>query len=189
MAALIAKNNAIATAAKLATDKAIADSNVKTTDSAADELRRINDQVKLLADQTLLNNSGKVVSYEKETNDVTVDNNMTARDIGFLRKNNSRLNLFSALEKGDKVDVFKFRVTNAGEAKMGTLIADPTDKELIRIQLFSKSSGVLIADQDPKSGQAFKNFEAGRRARLNCGPASTLSASRACRGRMCASEK
>lgn len=160
MAALIAKNNAIATASKLATDKAIADSNVKTTDSAADELRRINDQVKLLADQTLLNNSGKVVSYEKESHDVTVDNNMTARDIGFLRKNNSRLNLFSALEKGDKVDVFKFRVTNAGEAKMGTLIADPTDKELIRIQLFSKSSGVLIADQDPKSGQAFKNFEA-----------------------------
>lgn len=160
LAALIAKNNAIATAAKLATDKAIADSNVKTTVSAADELKRINDQVKLLADQTLLNNSGKVVSYEKESSDVTVDNNMTARDIGFLRKNNSRLNLFSALEKGDKVDVFKFRVTNSGEAKMGTLIADPTDKELIRIQLFSKSTGVLIADQDPKSGQAFKNFEA-----------------------------
>ena len=160
MAELAAKNARIRAEAQAATDKAIAESNVKPSASAADELKKINDQVKLLADQALLSNSGKVVSYEKESHDVTVDNNMTARDIGFLRKNNSRLNLFSALEKGDKVDVFKFRVTNAGDVKMGTLIADPTDKELIRIQLFSKSSGLLIADQDPKSGQSFKNFEA-----------------------------
>lgn len=160
MAELIAKNNKIAMESQLAIDKAISESNEKTANTAADDLRRINDQVALLAEQTRINNSGKVVSYEKETHDVQVDNNMTARDIGFLRKNNSRLNLFSALTKGDKVDVFKFRVTNAGEVKLGTLIADPEDKEMIRIQVFSKTSGVLIADQDPKSGQAHENFKA-----------------------------
>jgi len=84
---------------------------------------------------------------------------MTARDIGILRKNDSRLNLFSALTKGDQVDVFKFRVTNTGNAKLGTLIADPEDRELVRIQVFSKTSGVLIADQDPDSGDAYLNFK------------------------------
>lgn len=160
MAELVAKNAAILKAAQAATAKAIADSNIKESSTAADDLRRINEQVAQLAEQTRLNNAGKVQSYEKETRDVQIDNNMTARDIGFLRKNNSRLNLFSALSKGDQVDVFKFRVMNAGEVKLGSLIADPAHKELVRVQIFSKSSGVLIADQDPKSGQAYENFKA-----------------------------
>ena len=156
---LIAKNTAIAAKAAAETAKAIEESNVKNTSTAADELEAINDQVAQMIEQTKLNNAGKVASYEKETNDVTVDNNMTARDIGVLKKNDSRLNLFSALEKGDAVDVFKFRVTTTAFTKMGTLIADPEDKEKVRIQIFSKSSGVLIADKDPDSGEAFENYQ------------------------------
>jgi|JI10StandDraft_1071094.scaffolds.fasta_scaffold374794_2 hypothetical protein len=156
---LIAKNAAIAAKAAAETAKAIEESNVTNTSTAADELEAINDQVAQMIEQTRLNNAGKVASYEKETNDVTVDNNMTARDIGVLKKNDSRLNLFSALEKGDAVDVFKFRVTTTAFTKMGTLIADPEDKDKVRIQIFSKSSGVLIADKDPDSGEAFENYQ------------------------------
>lgn len=156
---LIAKNAAIAAKAAAETAKAIEESNVTNTSTAADELEAINDQVAQMIEQTRLNNAGKVASYEKETNDVTVDNNMTARDIGVLKRNDSRLNLFSALEKGDAVDVFKFRVTTTAFTKMGTLIADPEDKDKVRIQIFSKSSGVLIADKDPDSGEAFENYQ------------------------------
>lgn len=158
-AELIARNTAIAASSAAATTQAIADSKIKNTSTAAEDLEAINEQVAQLIEQTKLNNAGKVASFEKETNDVTIDNNMTARDIGVLKKNDSRLNLFSALEKGDAVDVFKFRVTSTAFTKMGTLIADPADKELIRIQIFSKSSGVLIADKDPDSGEAFENYQ------------------------------
>jgi hypothetical protein len=133
---------------------------VKPAANAADDLEAINDQVKVLIDQQELDNSGRVRNFEKDTNDVTIDNNMTARDIGILRKNDSRLNLFSSLTAGDTVDVFKFRVTNTANTKIGTLAADSQSKELLRIQIFSKTTGALIADGDPESGDAFENFTA-----------------------------
>ena len=159
-AALIAKNAAILAQAQKDTAKAIADSEVKPAANAADDLEKINDQVKLLVDQKEIDDSGRKQSFEKDTNDVKIDNNMTARDIGILRKNNSRLNLFSSLTAGDTVDVFKFRVTNTADTKIGTLAADPQSKELLRVQIFSRTTGALIADQDPESGDAYENFKA-----------------------------
>ncbi|WP_374652623.1 hypothetical protein [Dongia sp.] len=159
-AALIAGNAAIAKLTAADTSRIIAETSAKeTSNTAAEDLEAINDQVAQMIEQTKLNNAGKVTSYEKETYDVSIDNNMTARDIGILRKNDSRLNLFSSLTKGDTVDVFKFRVTTTGYTKLGTLIADPEDKELLRIQIFSKSSGILIADRDPESGDAYENYQ------------------------------
>ncbi|MDY0870548.1 hypothetical protein [Dongia rigui] len=159
-AALIAKNAAILAQARKDTAKAIEDSNVKPAPNAADDLAAINEQVKVLVDQKEIDDSGRKQEYQKNTNDVQIDNNMTARDIGILRKNDSRLNLFSSLTEGDKVDVFKFRVTTTANTKLGTLAADEQSKELLRVQVFSKSSGALIADQDPKSGDAYENFKA-----------------------------
>lgn len=160
-AELVAKNAAIAATAAADVAAAIARVNKKSTGpSATDQFEAINEQVAQAIEQAKIDQSGKVASFEKETNDVAIDSNMTARDIGILRKNDSRLNLFSALTKGDQVDVFKFRVTNTGNTKLGTLIADPEDRELVRVQIFSKSSGVLIADQDPESGDAYDNFKA-----------------------------
>ncbi len=159
-AALIAKNAAILAQAQKDTAKAIADSEIKPAANAADDLEAINDQVKLLVDQKQIDDSGRKQSFEKDTNDVKIDNNMTARDIGILRKNDSRLNLFSSLTAGDTVDVFKFRVTNTADTKIGTLAADPQSKELLRVQIFSRTTGALIADQDPESGDAYENFKA-----------------------------
>ena len=159
-AALIAKNAAVLAQARKDTDQAIADSNVKSATNAADDLEAINDQVKLLIDQKEIDDSGRVQTFEKDTNDVKLDNNMTARDIGILRKNDSRLNLFSSLTVGDTVDVFKFRVTNTADTKVGMLAADTQSKELLRVQIFSKTTGALIADQDPESGNAYENFKA-----------------------------
>lgn len=160
VAALIAKNAAVLAQAQKDTAKAIEDSNVKPAANAADDLAAINDQVKILIDQKEIDDSGRKQEYQKDSNDVKVDNNMTARDIGILRKNDSRLNLFSSLTTGDKVDVFKFRVTNTANTKLGTLAADDQSKELLRVQVFSKTSGALIADQDPNSGEAYENFKA-----------------------------
>jgi hypothetical protein len=163
---LIARNASIAATAAADVAAAIAKATQKTSTepNAADDLEAINQQVADLIEQTKINNSGSVREFQKETNDVKIDNNMTARDIGILRKNDSRLNLFSSLSAGDNADVFKFRVTNTANTKLGILIADPTDKEQFRVQIFSKSSGLLIADNDPSAGdayEAYKKLEAG----------------------------
>lgn len=143
-----------------AASAALLGNNLTTTTAAAGvDLADITEEVTALVDQIKLQQSTSVKEFEKQTNDVTIDNNMTARDIGILRKNDSRLNLFSALSKGDSVDVFRFKVSTTANTKLGTLIADPTDKALFRVQVFAKGSGRLVADQDPESGEAYANFQ------------------------------
>ncbi|MBI2254255.1 MAG: hypothetical protein HYU58_06535 [Proteobacteria bacterium] len=157
---LIARNNIILQTSAQQTAQAIADATAKpVSTTAVDEFEAINQQLQDLIDQAKINNAGGVTEFQKETNDVKVDNNMTARDIGILRKNDSRLNLFSALSAGDSADVFKFKVSNTGFTKLGLLIADPTDKEQFRIQIFSKTSGILIADNDPDSDEAYATYQ------------------------------
>lgn len=157
-AELVAKNAAILKKAVADTEAAIAASNQKATESDTD-LADLNEQITAEVDQIKLQQTLTVAEFEKETNDVKIDNNMTARDIGVLRKNDSRLNLFSALSTGDAVDVFRFKVATTGNVKLGSLIADPTDKALFRVQIFSKSNGQLVADQDPNSGDAYKAYQ------------------------------
>lgn len=157
---LIARNNLILQSATQQTAQAIAAATAKpVTSTAVEEFEAINQQVQDLIDQAKINNSGGVKEFQKETNDIKIDNNMTARDIGILRKNDSRLNLFSALSAGDSADVFKFKVSNTGFTKLGLLIADPVDKEQFRIQVFSKTSGILIADNDPDSDEAYAAYQ------------------------------
>jgi hypothetical protein len=157
---LIARNKIILQSTTQQTAQAIAEATAKpVATTAVDEFEAINQQVQDLIDQAKINNAGGVKEFQKETNDVKVDNNMTARDMGILRKNDSRLNLFSALTEGDGADVFKFKVSNTGFTKLGLLIADPTDKEQFRIQIFSKTSGILIADNNPDSDEAYAAFQ------------------------------
>lgn len=133
-------------------------SSKTTTTTTGPDLSRINDEIAEIIDQIKLTNSGQVKEFEKNTNDVRIDNNMTARDIGVLRKNNSRLNLFSALTKGDAVDVFRFRINTTSATKLGTLIADPEVKNMFRVQIFSKSTGKLLVDNDPSAGDAYARY-------------------------------
>lgn len=138
--------------------------NAATT--SGPDLSGITDEITEIIDQIKLSQSGQVKEFEKTTYDVRIDNNMTARDIGVLRKNNSRLNLFSALSQSDAADVFKFRINTAAATKLGTLIADPTYKDQLRVQVFSKSSGQLLVDSDPKAGDAYARYTVLKEGRL-----------------------
>jgi hypothetical protein len=130
--------------------------NATTAD--APDLSGITDEIADIIDQIKLSESGLVQEFQKNTNDVKIDNNMTARDIGALKKNTSRLNLFSALSQGDSVDVFRFRINTTGATKLGTLIADPVDKAQFRIQIFEKGSNRLLVDNDSSAGDAYARF-------------------------------
>lgn len=133
--------------------------NTATASSAVDELADISDQIAALAaDMKASGPIGDVEEFQKNTNDVSIDNNMTARDIGILRENDTRLSLFSSLSAGDKVDVFKMRVATTGLTTIGSLVGEAEDKDSLRIQIFSRSSGKLIADNDVDAGEARSNY-------------------------------
>lgn len=133
-----------------------ANNNATTADGP--DLSGITDEIADIIDQIKLSDAGLVQEFQKETNDVKIDNNMTARDIGILKKNTSRLNLFSALSPGDSVDVFRFRINTTSATKLSTLIADPVDKAQFRIQIFEKGSNRLLVDNDPSAGDAYARF-------------------------------
>jgi hypothetical protein len=102
--------------------------------------------------------------YERQTNDVPSENIGSARFIGNLRNDISRINVFSALTKTDKVDYFKFRVYEGGKIGMGI-----TGDGKTHIQLMDRS-GRVIADNEANSGETFKNFELLQKSRLELAP-------------------
>lgn len=121
----------------------------------------LRDQVKAL--------NSEVQAFEKEIQDVVVDTLQSARDIGILVENNSRLNVFTALTEGDTVDNFKFRVHRDGAAKLGFLTNRPDQAEeaaqgeedappAIRVQVMTRN-GRLLADSGADDGSDLKaNF-------------------------------
>lgn len=95
-----------------------------------------------------------VAEFQKNSNDVQIDNAMTARDVGLLRKNQTRLNVFSAMAKGDSVDNYKFRVTTSGDAKISMLNASGEDD--VRVQIFKRGSTLVVADNGAEAGSDAK---------------------------------
>ncbi|WP_374377216.1 hypothetical protein [Dongia sp.] len=133
--------------------------NTAAATSAQDELDQISKEIERIASEMKKSGPiGDVQEFQKNTNDVKIDNNMTARDIGILRENDTRISLFSSLGEGDKVDVFKLRVATTGLTTIGSLVSDQEQKDALRIQVFSRSSGALIADNDLDAGDARKNY-------------------------------
>ena len=118
------------------------------------KLQDISDQIREIAKRP----RGAVQEYQKDTRDVLFDNNATARDIGQLVQDKTRLNVISALSKNDDADVFKFRIAKTAATKIGTLNTGATSNAL-RYQVFSKSPTKLIADSDPGAGDAYKNYQ------------------------------
>jgi hypothetical protein len=134
-------------------------SGTTTATNATQSLEDISEQIAAIAAEMKKSGPiGDVQEFEKTTYDVQLDNNMTARDIGILRENDTRLSLFSSLSAGDKVDVYRMRVATTGLTTIGSLVGESTDKDSLRIQIFSKSSGALIADNDVDAGDARKNY-------------------------------
>ena len=100
--------------------------------------------------------------FQKDTRDVRFENNVTARNIGVLKKDQTRINVFSSLSSGDAVDGFQFRVTSKTATTFSVLNATKEDEEQLRFQVYYKSSGRLLADSDPKAGAANTVYQAMR---------------------------
>ncbi|MFV3129447.1 hypothetical protein [Niveispirillum sp. KHB5.9] len=94
----------------------------------------------------------QVQTFEKEVRKSPYATNGAATDIGTLVKDTTRLNVYSAIKKDDKGDVFKFRVQNSGEAQMG-LLGDPG----LRVQVMSRF-GAVVADSKEGLGSTSDNY-------------------------------
>lgn len=94
----------------------------------------------------------QVQTFEKEVRKSPYATNGAATDIGTLVKDSTRLNVYSAIKKDDKGDVFKFRVQNSGEAQMG-LLGDPG----LRVQVMSRF-GAVVADSKAGLGSTSDNY-------------------------------
>lgn len=108
--------------------------------------------------------------FVKYTNDTKLDAIWTARDIGLLVKDNSRLNVITALREGDTADHFRFRVHRSGEMRLGQIVTggekdkDGAGEADLRIQLMDRR-GRVVADSAAREGSrervAFENLREG----------------------------
>jgi hypothetical protein len=135
--------------------------NAAIQDSTSEALQQISDAIAAISAQA----SGNVQEFERTSQDVLYDNNATGRQIGQLRLNTTRLNVISALNSQDKVDVFTFNATG-GKTKLSLLVNDPNAADQskdasgnLRIQIFAKGRG-LVADSDSGAGAAYDSYKA-----------------------------
>jgi hypothetical protein len=131
-------------------------------DQTSAALQAISDQISALSASA----SGDVQEFEKTSQDVLYDNNATARQIGQLSLNSTRLNVISALSAKDKVDTFAFNAQTSGNTKFSILVNDPSNSNpladssgKVRVQIFAKGKG-LVADSDAGAGTANDNYKA-----------------------------
>jgi len=142
-------------------------SSTSATESASAELQRIEREVKRIQQLQAQKASGKTVEeFQKDTRDVKFESSATARKIGVLKKNETRLNVFSSLSSGDAVDGFQFRVTTKTATTFSVLNASQEDETKLRFQIYYKSTGRILADSDAKAGAAHTVYEAMRDGRF-----------------------
>ena len=115
--------------------------------------------MKRIQQQLAQKNSGKEVQeFQKDTRDVKFDNNGTARNIGRLKKDQTRLNVFSALSSGDSVDGYR----SASPARPPPPSASSTPPRRTRTSCASRSinkaTGRVLADSDAKAGEAHSDL-------------------------------
>ena len=131
------------------------------TQAAAEQMRQLQRDLNRLQQQQAQAASGnQVQEFQKDTRDVKFESSATARNIGVLKQNTTRLNVFSSLDSGDAVDGFQFRVTSKTATTFSILNASEEDKDKLRFQIYYKSTGRVLADSDPKAGSANTVFEA-----------------------------
>ncbi len=101
---------------------------------------------------------GKVQEYEQNVKKSASNTAPFASNIGTLIKDTSRLNVFSSLASNDPADFYKFSVTTAGSATLGT-VGDAG----VRVQLMDRQ-GKVLADSNKDSGStydAYKKLQSG----------------------------
>jgi hypothetical protein len=105
----------------------------------------------------------QVQSFSRQTTDKEYESLAASRFIGYLRKDQTRLNVFSALSANDLQDNFHFRVMEGGKVAFGYSVngEDPD----IRVQLINRNSGRVLADsalkEDTPAGKAWNDLRAG----------------------------
>src|SRR5262245_65200351 len=105
-------------------------SSTTSVADASSELQRLDREVRRIQQQMAQKNSGRAVQeFQKDTRDVKFESSATARNIGVLKKDQTRLNVFSALSSGDAVDGFQFRVTSKTATTFSVLNATKEDEE------------------------------------------------------------
>ena len=90
--------------------------------------------------------------WEQKRRDLWHDTLRTARDIGRVRLNHSRLNVFSSLAEGDQVDHFKFQVASRGKLRIGVFRDSETRFEILN------NRGRVIADSKEGTGRLLERF-------------------------------
>lgn len=130
-------------------------------DAAVAQMQQLQRDLNRLQQQQAQKASGNnVQEFEKDTRDVKIESSATTRNIGVLQKNKTRLNVFSSLSAGDAVDGFQFRVTDKTATTFSILNASQDDQDKLHFQIYYKSTGRILADSDPKSGDANQVFQA-----------------------------
>lgn len=139
----------------------IGSTTTSPADAAAEQLKQIQRDLNRLEQQQAQKASGNnVQEFQKDTRDVKFESTATARNIGVLQKNKTRLNVFSSLTSGDSVDGFQFRVTDKTATTFSVLNATEEDKDKLHFQIYYKSTGRILADSDAKAGAAHTVYEA-----------------------------
>jgi len=102
---------------------------------------------------TVASTPGGVKSWQKLIAHPENQNRLSATDIGWVKRNDSRLNVVSNMNSSDKEQDLKFKVLTAGNLSFTA----QSDKA-IRVQLFNQN-GQAIADSDSKSGKLYDNYQ------------------------------
>jgi hypothetical protein len=105
-----------------------------------------------------------VHAWKKALREIPNQTAATATDIGWVRNNDSRLNVVSSLSPTDKQQFFKFKALSTGKFGFG----DQTDKN-IRIQVYDPHNRV-VADSKANMGVASTNFEAMKHSNYDIKP-------------------
>lgn len=99
-------------------------------------------------------NAGGPKIWTREGRDVnTADNFQTARLIGTVRLEHSRLNAFSSISVGETEDNFKFKVASRGPLRLGKNM----EEDNLRVQVYNGSKRI-IADSDPTAGRKYDRY-------------------------------
>ncbi len=165
MVTSVLSSSSSSTAASLAAaSQAIAEGKVKAAQAAA-ELSDIGDSVATLQqkqkkqdEQSAAQAKINVQTLEKQVNKSPYATTSSATDIGNLVADSTRLNVYSALKKGDAGDVYRFTTQGTGAVTLGT-VSDPG----LRIQVMTRYGGV-IADSKEGTGKyndSYKSLQTG----------------------------
>ncbi len=110
-----------------------------------------------------VSSTARVQGFSKQTNDVYNDSPQTARSVGTLKKNTTRLNVISGLSKTDRVDYFSFK-TQGTIDNIGLGIASGGDA--IQVQILGTNGQKVIADNSSNATtdqkKAYADAQAGK---------------------------